>query len=740
MVVLPPCPETLNLRGLHLFHYALSHHCKKVRLCLEEKNLPWREHHVDLFKQENLDEDFLRINPNGTVPVLIHDGQIYAESNDIIRYLDAEFPDPPLTPHSNSDRILMDRLIQMETRLHRSISVLQFHFYFRGAPLHELKHLKAAQRVVANKDLADFYRAAKRGFSRRYLQGRISEIRRPLQYIEDLLKESRQTSPKNHSSSSSSLATLPPSPSILGVPFLTQADLVWVVAVQTFIDIGIPLSEYPHLLKWHRDISRKESFKRSQSSSFKLWLKCLLSVKGKIQRFLGWGVRGCEYSIETMWLLPTLTAPLPCLWYFFGPRRLHFLSPPVSRREFTSTLFVATATAFSLALLKAHLAISPRIPTADVANMRALTIMKRGGPDVLRFEEEMPIPRLRGTDEVLIRVMASSVSPADLEIQAGFGLPLYNMWRKLQGLPVGEGREFPLILGRDVAGKVEAVGSTVTLYKPGDDVYAATDYAHQGALADYVIVKDWQLARKPENISYEEAASLPHVAVEAWAALVDKGGLDPYNCCNKRILIHAGSGGFGSIAIQLVKAWGGHVTTTCGPLGVAFVKDLGADEIVDISGDHFEDALMHKPKFDLVINTLGPWACDSCLYLCKEDGKVVTMLPPILMMTNRYGLLAGSLLSGYYFLRTRIEQRIMHKRHYRWMLYGKPYGAVLAILKDLVEDGKVLPIVDGVYSMDTADLAFEKLRQGTTLGKNVIRISESEVDYLADTSGRSSSN
>ena len=76
MVVLPPCPETLHLRGLHLFHYSLSHHCKKVRLCLEEKNLPWREHHVDLFKQENLEEDFLRINPNGTVPVLIHDGQV----------------------------------------------------------------------------------------------------------------------------------------------------------------------------------------------------------------------------------------------------------------------------------------------------------------------------------------------------------------------------------------------------------------------------------------------------------------------------------------------------------------------------------------------------------------------------------------------------------------------------------------------------------------------------------------
>ena len=88
MVVLPPCPETLHLRGLHLFHYSLSHHCKKVRLCLEEKNLPWREHHVDLFKQENLEEDFLRINPNGTVPVLIHDGHPIYESHDQIQYID----------------------------------------------------------------------------------------------------------------------------------------------------------------------------------------------------------------------------------------------------------------------------------------------------------------------------------------------------------------------------------------------------------------------------------------------------------------------------------------------------------------------------------------------------------------------------------------------------------------------------------------------------------------------------
>jgi len=436
-------------------------------------------------------------------------------------------------------------------------------------------------------------------------------------------------------------------------------------------------------------------------------------------------------------MLPCLMFPLPFLWMAVGPRRLRFLTPPVSKGQFASTLIVSTATTAVVSLVKAHLRLWPRIPTGDINSMRALTIMRRGGPDVLRFEEDMPIPRLRGTDEVLVRVMASSVSPADLEIQAGFGLPLFNLWRRLQGLPVGEGREFPLILGRDIAGKVEAVGSTVTLYKPGDEVWAATEYFNQGSLADFVVVKDWQLARKPENLTFEEAASLPHVAVEAWAALVEKGGLDPYDCRNKRVLIHAGSGGLGSIAIQLVKAWGCHVTTTCGPLGVGFVKDLGADEIVDISGDHFEDALMHKPKFDLVVNTLGAWACDSCLYLCAEEGRVVTMLPPILALTNRYGLFGGSLLAGYAYAKVCVEQLLLHRRHYHWMLYGKPYGAVLTILKDLVEDGKVVPILDGVYSMDTADLAFEKLRQGSTLGKNVIRISDS--DYLADTSGVSGS-
>src|SRR5580765_3567711 len=220
---------------------------------------------------------------------------------------------------------------------------------------------------------------------------------------------------------------------------------------------------------------------------------------------------------------------------------------------------------------------------------------------------EMPEPELR-EDDVLVQVHAAGVNPLDSKIRNGeFKLLLpYRL---------------PLILGNEAAGVVLRVGSRVQRFKPGDEVYARPDKDRIGTFAELIAINQADVALKPKTLSMEEAASIPLVALTAWQALVEKAKLKR----GDRVLIHAGSGGVGTIAIQLAKHLGALVATTTSSPNVDFVKSLGADVVVDYKKDDFEKTLRDH---DAVLNSLDAQTLRKSLNVLKPDGKLISISGP----------------------------------------------------------------------------------------------------------------
>ena len=220
---------------------------------------------------------------------------------------------------------------------------------------------------------------------------------------------------------------------------------------------------------------------------------------------------------------------------------------------------------------------------------------------------EMPEPELR-EDDVLVQVHAAGVNPLDSKIRNGeFKLLLpYRL---------------PLILGNEVAGVVLRVGSRVQRFKPGDEVYARPDKDRIGTFAELIAINEADVALKPKTLSMEEAASIPLVALTAWQALVERAKLKR----GEKVLIHAGSGGVGTIAIQLAKHLGALVATTTSSANVDFVKSLGADVVVDYKKDDFEKTLR---DYDAVLNSLDAQTLRKSLNVLKPHGKLISISGP----------------------------------------------------------------------------------------------------------------
>lgn len=226
---------------------------------------------------------------------------------------------------------------------------------------------------------------------------------------------------------------------------------------------------------------------------------------------------------------------------------------------------------------------------------------KKGG--ALRLGQS-PEPQLREND-VMVEIHAASVNPLDGKIRDGeFKLILpYRL---------------PLVLGNDVAGVVVRVGANVRQFKPGDAVYARPGQDRIGTFAEYIAIDAGDVALKPANLSMEEAASIPLVALTAWQALVERAKLQK----GQRVLIHAGSGGVGTKAIQLAKHLGAHVATTVSTANIDLVKSLGADVVVDYKKDDFDKVLK---GYDVVLNSLGKDTLEKSLAVLKPGGKLISI-------------------------------------------------------------------------------------------------------------------
>lgn len=282
-------------------------------------------------------------------------------------------------------------------------------------------------------------------------------------------------------------------------------------------------------------------------------------------------------------------------------------------------------------------------------------------------------------DSVMIEVRAASVNPVDNLIRAGY---LRSM------MPI----KFPYTMGNDVSGVVTEIGKGVTRFAVGDAVFARPNGMQSGTIAEFVMVKEQDLAKKPANLSHEEAASLPLVALTAWQALVSKANLQK----GQKVLIHAGSGGVGSIGIQIAKHLGATVATTTSTENVAMVKALGADTVIDYRTQNFVDIVK---DYDVVLDTLGGSTRTQSYSVLRKGGHLVSIIAP----ADTSGLAEQlSVKSDVFFM---------------W-----PSGEQLAQIGKLVEQGAIRPLVDRVFVLEDVQEALDYSKSGRAKGKIVIRV------------------
>ncbi|MGX1174587.1 NADP-dependent oxidoreductase [Pseudomonas sp. R151218B TE3479] len=310
--------------------------------------------------------------------------------------------------------------------------------------------------------------------------------------------------------------------------------------------------------------------------------------------------------------------------------------------------------------------------------------------------------------DVLVRVHAAGVNVLDSKIRKGeFKLILpYS---------------FPLILGHDVAGVVMRVGSRVQHFKPGDEVYARAPDGHIGTFAEQIAVNENALALKPTNVSLEEAAALPLVALTVWQVLVETAQLKK----GQKVFIQAGSGGVGTLAIQLAKHLGAFVATTTSTANVSWVKALGADVVIDYKQQDFSSVLQ---DYDVVLNSLGADELEKSLKILKPGGQLISISgPPTPQFAQAQGfswplrLIMGLLSSG-------IRRKARRKGVSYAFVFIRASGPQLREITTLVESGSIKPVVDRSFAFDATAEALGYVEQGRSKGKVVIKIHSGVAD------------
>ncbi len=328
--------------------------------------------------------------------------------------------------------------------------------------------------------------------------------------------------------------------------------------------------------------------------------------------------------------------------------------------------------------------------------MKAFVRDRFGSTDVLRLQEvDKPVP---GDGEVLVRVRATSVQPYD--------------WHHLRGepyiarlMPGGLGLRSPRfsILGADVAGLVEAVGTGVRAFRPGDEVFAMLTH---GGFAEYVCVREDELAPKPKNLSFEQAAAVPMAANTALLALRDQGRIQP----GQKVLINGASGGVGTFAVQIARAFGGEVTGVCSTRNVDLVRSIGAGEVIDYTTEDFSRT---GQRYDLILDIAGGRSLSSSRRALTPKGTYVFVGGPGGRWLQPAGYMISTLVTS-----PLVSQRMAVAD----VVSCKQNRQNLIALTELIEHGKVTPVIDRSYSFEEIPAAVRYQEEGHAQGKVVITI------------------
>lgn len=308
--------------------------------------------------------------------------------------------------------------------------------------------------------------------------------------------------------------------------------------------------------------------------------------------------------------------------------------------------------------------------------MKAVYIENYGGVEQLIYGD-LPMPEV-GDNDVLVEIHAAAVNPVDWKIRKGF------LQQRIQFA-------FPLVLGWDVAGVVKETGKNVTRFQKGDAVFSRPDITRNGTYAEYVAVDENLLALKPSNITFEEAASVPLAGLTAWEALVEIAKVKT----GDSVLIHAGAGGVGAYAIQLAKSLGAYVTTTASGNNADFVKSLGAEQVINYKE---QDFFKEVSGLDVVFDTMGGEIQTRSFDVLKENGVLVSIVTPP-------------------------DQELAKQKNVRAeYLFLQPDGEKLGKLGELIEEGKIRPVVGHEFSLQDVPAAHELSESHHAKGKIVIKV------------------
>lgn len=350
-------------------------------------------------------------------------------------------------------------------------------------------------------------------------------------------------------------------------------------------------------------------------------------------------------------------------------------------------------------VLKVALASQANAKTKEII-MKALVLKRYGGNGQIEFAD---IPRpIIGSDEILVRVHAAGLNPIDYMIPKGDFKPILKL-------------QLPATLGSDLAGVVVEVGSRVSRFKVGDEVFASVFDLGAGSLAEFAAVPERAAALKPANLDFVQAASIPMVGLTSWQSFTERAQLKP----GQKVFIPAGSGGIGTFAIQLAKHLGAKVGTTTSTGNVDFVRSLGADEVIDYKKEEFEEVLR---GYDAVLGTLRGDGLEKALQIVKPGSSVVSLIgPPDAAFADERGM--NFLMKFVFGLLSRNIIRLAKRRgaHYSF-LFVRPDGRQLAKISELFETSRIRPVIDKVVPFVQAMDGLAYLEQGRARGKVVVQM------------------
>lgn len=338
--------------------------------------------------------------------------------------------------------------------------------------------------------------------------------------------------------------------------------------------------------------------------------------------------------------------------------------------------------------------------------MKALVLKRYGSAKNVEFAD-LPRPIIK-PDEILVQVHAAGLNPIDNVIPTGSFKPIIKL-------------QLPVVMGSDLAGVVVEIGSRVTRFKVGDAVFASTFDLGVGALAEYAAVPEHVAALKPGNLDFVEAASIPMVALTSWQALIERAQLRQ----GQKVFIPAGAGGIGSFAIQLAKLFGAKVATTTSTANVEFVRQLGADEVIDYKKQEFE-AQLHD--YDVVLATLRSGELEKSIQVVGPGSKVVSLVGPPdaafarqrgmnVLMTFVFGLLSGKII------------RLAKRRQASYsFLFVRPDGQQLGEIANHLAASRLRPVIDKMFPFAQAKEGLAYLEQGRAKGKVVVRLIEPALE------------